>query len=196
MAFAILLLGIGTSRVAADEDPIKMLKTVTDQVTAELRAHGDNNPQRVYKVVERLVLPHVDFAEMARWVVGRNAWNSVDEKTQQTFIREFRTMVVRNYARSLLKYTDQEIEFLPLRSSGGSRIQVSSIVYNNGSEIHMNYRLVKHGNSWMVYDIIVEGVSLMQGYRSQFAQDIESGGVAAAIRTMQGRNNNNGYDEE
>ncbi|HQY22755.1 MAG TPA: ABC transporter substrate-binding protein [Gammaproteobacteria bacterium] len=179
---------------SAAQDPISMLKSVTNNVMQELRTHRQEvqqNSNKLYALVDHLILPHVDFSEMARWVVGRSAWKSADNATQSAFITEFKTMVVRSYARSLLEYTDQKIEFLPLRGAieDKQRIKVLSLIKENGKDpIHMDYNLIRDGNDWKVYDIIVEGISLMQGYRAQFADDIKQGGLKAAIARMHRHN--------
>ncbi|HEV2523940.1 MAG TPA: ABC transporter substrate-binding protein [Gammaproteobacteria bacterium] len=179
---------------SATQDPISMLRSVTDNVMQELRTHRQEvqqNSNRLYALVDHLILPHIDFSEMARWVVGRGAWKSADDATQSAFIAEFKTMVVRSYARSLLEYTDQKIEFLPLRGAIGDkqRIKVLSLIKENGKDpVHMDYNLIRDGDAWKVYDIIVEGISLMQGYRAQFAEDIKQGGLKAAIDTMHRHN--------
>ncbi len=181
--------------VVKAQDPVTMLKTVTKRVMDELKTHRSEirqNHDKIYALVDHLILPHVDFIEMARWVVGRNAWKEANHATQKQFVVEFKTMVVRSYARSLLEYTDQEIVFLPLRDAVGDqqRVQVSSLIKDSGqSPTHMNYNLIREKDgSWRVYDIIIEGVSLVQGYRAQFADDIREGGVAKATETMQNRN--------
>lgn len=183
-------------RAVSQENPVQMLKSVTSQVMNELKNNRSTlrrDPDQVFGMVERFILPHVDFIEMARWVVGRNAWKEASAETQRTFVHEFKTMVVRSYARSLLNYTDQEIEFLPLRDSAQkSRIKVSSIIKDHGREpIRMDYLLVQAGDTWRVYDIVIEGVSLVQGYRSQFAEDITSGGLDAALEKIQRHNRRN-----
>ena len=192
--FLSLVLGLFSFRVTANEDPIAMLQNVTQRTMDELSAHRNEiqrNPNKVYALVDHIILPHVDFSEMARWVVGRNAWMLADAGTRMDFVHEFKTLVVRSYARSLLEYTNQQIEFLPMREPVGSqkRIQVQSLIKERGkSPIHMNYNLLHEGNRWMVYDIIIEGVSLMQGYRAQFAEDIRSGGITLVIEKMRQRN--------
>ncbi len=195
LVVAALLCLVGSfSAFSTVQDPISMLKSVTDNVMQELRAHRQevrHNASKLYALVDHLILPHVDFSEMARWVVGRNAWKSADDATHNAFIAEFKTMVVRSYARSLLEYTDQKIEFLPLRGAIGDkqRIQVLSLIKESGKEdIHMNYNLIRAGDHWKVYDIIVEGISLMKGYREQFADDIRQGGLAAVIERMHKHN--------
>lgn len=179
----------GTARA---EDPIQMLDQVTKRVLAELKANRaqlKNSRAKLYSLVDYLIIPHVDFAEMARWVVGRNAWQKADAATQQAFVQEFKTLVVRTYATALLGYTNQTIEFLPLRgSSDKQRVQVFSLIKEGGKVLHLDYRLIREASGWRVYDIIIEGVSLMQGYRAQFADDIQRGGLQAAIEKMRQHN--------
>lgn len=194
--FLSLLLGLTISHsIAAEENPIEMLQNVTQRVMNELRAHDRDDlrrhPNKLYSLVNHLILPHVDFYEMAKWVVGRNAWTLADNQTRDAFIKEFKTLVVRTYANSLLEYTDQKVEFLPMRESfsGKKRIQVQSLIKEQGrSPLHMDYNLIREENDWKVYDIIIEGVSLVQGYRAQFSDDIQQGGLTVAIEKMRKRN--------
>jgi len=188
--FIVFLMKAGAARSA--EDPTAMLQNVTNQVMAELRAHRQElqkNPSKIYTLVNHIILPHVDFDESAKWVVGRNAWREADSNTQQIFINEFKNLVVRSYAGSLLGYTDQKVEYLPLRgSTNKERIEVASLLKDGGkAPIRINYRLIQSGGSWRVYDIIIEGVSLMQGYHAQFAEDVKEGGVKAVIEKIRRR---------
>ncbi len=190
---SITFLLFNTGRAMAAEDPVEMLKQVTGSVMQSLKDHQENikqNPNKLYELVDHLILPHVDFVEMARWVVGRNAWKEASPEVQKAFVSQFRTMVVRSYARSLLGYTDQEVEFLPLREpvKNQQRIQVSSLIKDGSQSTQMNYYLLKEADGWRVYDIIIEGVSLVQGYRAQFADDVRIGGVAQAVETMRKHN--------
>lgn len=183
--------------VAAADDPIKMLEGVTSQVMSVLKENKEDlkkNPNKIYEVVNRYILPHADFTEMAKWVVGRNAWSKASPTMQQSFVSEFRTLVVRSYAQSLLNYSNQTIEFLPLRGSANKeRVQVSSMIKQPGKKAtRIDYRLLQEGGSWKVYDIIIEGVSLMQGYHAQFAEDVQRGGVAAVVEKLRGHNKGKG----
>lgn len=191
---SVLTLGIvvKSENATAAEDPIVMLKGVTDRLMNVLRQNQEvlkSNPGRIYGIVNQYVLPYVDFEEMSKWVVGRNAWNEATPDVRNAFIKEFRTMVVNAYAKSLLSYSDQTIEFLPERKSSEGRVQVSSVIKDGGQgNLRIDYRLVQSSGSWKVYDIIIEGVSLMQGYRAQFAEDVNSGGLDALVERLQRHN--------
>lgn len=192
--FCAVLLVIASERSFASEDPIQMMQGLSSRVMGALkqnRSELQRNPNKVYEVVNRYILPSVDFVEMARWVVGRNAWQQADAATQKRFVDEFKNLVIRSYAQSLMKYTDQTVDFLPLRGSaaGKERVQVSSFVRESGKKaVRIDYRLLRAGGSWKVYDIIIEGVSLMQGYRAQFSDDIRQGGVKAVVNKLHQHN--------
>lgn len=188
-----VLLCFLVERAAAAQDPISMLKGVTDQVMKQLTANVGTyraNPSQLYSMVDSVIIPHADFEEMVRWIVGRKAWQSADEATRTAFTAELKKIVIRTYARSLLNYSNQTIEFMPLRGSaeGKGRIQVSSVINDpRQGNLRLDYRLVRSGETWKVYDIIIEGVSLMQGYRSQFQDAINNGGMKAALAQIKAR---------
>lgn len=188
------LFALSPARVLADEDPIQMLQGVTSKVMNVLKENRGalkRNPERIYEVVNKYIIPYADFVEMSKWVVGRQAWLQANPDTQQRFVEEFKNLVVRSYAQALLNYSDQTIEFLPMRGSsdGKTRVQVASLIKQAGKNpVRIEYRLLKQGGSWKVYDIIIEGVSLMQGYRSQFNQDVQQGGLENVLRKLQQHN--------
>ncbi len=175
------------------EEPVSMLKTVTGEIMTKLRENQEDiklHPKKLYATVEHIAIPHVDFVEMGRWVVGRNAWRSASDATKDGFIHEFKILVVRSYARSLLEYLNYEIEFLPMRDSvdDKKRIEVLSLLKGEGRSLKMNYRLIDSKDRWRVFDIILENVSLVQGYRAQFANDIQRGGLKTVVETVRKKN--------
>ncbi len=180
----------------SESDPIVLLKGVTERVMKSLknnRKDYQSNPNHLFALVNDLIVPYADFAEMSRWVVGRNAWTAASETSKKSFADALKNLVIRTYARSLLNYTDQTIDFLPLRQSaeGKARTIVSSIIRDGAKgSLRLDYRLVRVGNKWKVYDIIIEGISLMQGYRAQFEDDVKQGGVDAALKKIKQQKGN------
>lgn len=181
-----------SSTVLAQGDPKAFMKGITDNVMNALKSHRaelKKNPGRVYSLIDSYIIPYADFAEMGRWVVGRNAWQAASDGSKQEFIKEFRTLVVRTYGSALLGYSDQTVEFLPTRSSGGERVQVSSLIKQSGKKpLRLDYRLIREGGSWKMYDIVIEGISIVQGYRAQFANDAKAGGLPAVIGKIKAHN--------
>ena len=98
-------------------------------------------------------------------------------------------MVVRTYATALNNYSNEIVEFPPQSiDTAKSRVQVSSIIKRNKENISVKYRLIKHGNDWLVYDIIVEGVSILQGFQAQFSQEIRQKGLDKVIAQIKEHN--------
>ena len=177
------LMFVGLSQgQAAQTDPIQMMQSITTSVQAEIKKNRtkiDRDPGAIYVVVDHIILPHVDFVEMAKWIAGKSAWNTSSANDQEKFIREFKVLVVRTYAITLNKYTDEKVEFLPLRKSASdTRIQISSkILRTDKEDIRVDYRLIASNDDWKLYDIVIEGVSILKGFQAQFSEQIHNQGL-------------------
>lgn len=176
--------------VLAQSSPIPMLENTANQIISVLKENKTrlkSNPNIIYKAVEANLLPIVDVLGMSRSVLGRQAWNkaSVDERAQ--FSRAFTRLVIRTYSSPLAEYSDETIQFLPLRGSLNSKfIRVNSVIVRSaGQNIPLSYSLVAKNGYWKIYDISVEGVSLLQSFRSQFAQALQHSSIAEVIKEME-----------
>jgi len=166
-----------------------MLESITQNVITELQSNNRSAP----KLIHNIILPHVDFIEMSRWIVGRHAWLDAKNATRELFIQEFQIFLVKNYTQLLLKFPYHKIKFLPLREAITTQkhIQVSSLVTRKGTApVNLNYHLILEAGTWKVYDIVIEGISLLEGYQADFAEVIQHGGVAAAIEKIRSYNAN------
>lgn len=176
------------------ERPERLLERVTDQMISTLKRHHEHlkrNPQGVIEIIDKILVPHVDEQAMARWVAGRNAWQKATQKQRVLFTNEFRDLLIRTYASTLMEYDNQRIEYLPIRGGvqGKKRVQVASIIREPGRDpINVTYRMVAKSNDWKVYDISIEGVSLLKGFKSQFSQEIERQGMERVINRMKEHN--------
>lgn len=181
-------------KAIAQEAPDALLKRVTNELISALREQDKQlkqNPDKIYDIIDQILVPHVDWHAMAQWVVGRNAWSRASDAERNEFSNEFKDLLIRTYASTLRAYNNQTIEYLPIRggSSGKDRVQVSSRIKEPGREaIRVNYRLVNKGNAWRVYDITIEGVSLLKGFQSQFAQEVQKGGLKPLIQRLHAHN--------
>lgn len=182
------------SSVLAIERPEVELKSVTDQMLSALKRENQaikSNPQRLVVIIEKILIPHVDINDMSRWVVGRNAWLKATPTQKAQFSKEFKNLLIRTYSSNLTAYNDQEIEYLPVRSDAAqkSRVLVATLIEQEGREpIHVSYRLKNAGGKWMLYDINVEGVSLLAGFKAQFEPEIQESGIDSVIRKIQTHN--------
>ncbi len=178
----------------AVSSPIDMLQSVSDQSIAELRANRatlKTNPRVVYRIINNILLPHAAMQDMARIALGRNAWNAATPAQRAEFTREFTRLMVNTYSSALATYTDETIKFAPLREDYQNlkRVQVeSTIIRDQGPPLSVKYRLVLKGSAWKVYDITVEGISILESFRSQFAAELSQGDLESLLQKLASHN--------
>lgn len=181
-----------TTQAAATPSPVETLDSTAQQVVVQLKAKKSHlTKEVVYDIVNQYLIPHVDVTGMSRSVLGRNAWNSATEEQKAAFTQEFTQLVVRTYSTPLTGYTDEVIRFAPIRGGyqGKKFVNVNSlIVRSQGNNIPLNYSLVLLNNEWKIYDMSVEGVSLLQSFRSQFAQELTQGNIDQLITNLKKHN--------
>jgi len=177
---------------AADEAPDALVKRVTDEVLAIIKSDKDlqaGNTQKVVSLAEQKVLPHFDFTRMTRLAVGRN-WQQANDAQKESLTKEFRTLLVRTYSTSLSAYRNQNIEVKPLKMAAGDKeVTVrTQVVQPGGPPIPIDYAMEKADSGWKVYDVVIDGASLVTTYRSSFNDQISKGGVDGLIKALVDRN--------
>lgn len=176
----------------AQEAPDALVKRVADEVLAVIKSDKDlqaGNSAKVVALAEQKVLPHFDFERMTRLAVGRN-WKQADDAQKQALVKEFRTLLVRTYSSSLSQYRNQAIEVKPARVGAGDTETVvrTAIIQQGGPPIPIDYSMEKVGADWKVYDVVIDGASLVTTYRGTFNDQIQRGGVDSLVKTLQDRN--------
>ena len=178
--------------LAEDQGPQELVHKTTDDVLLVLKNNQEihTDKQKIYQLAEEKILPNFDLERISALVLGKT-WRSIDETQKQKFQAEFKTMLLRTYAVALGKYKDQEIEFKPLRMEPGDKQATvkTQIIQNGAQPISVDYVLAKTENSWKVFDIAIEGVSLVTNYRSQFAGEIKNNGIDSLISKLSDKNN-------
>ncbi|MDA1034405.1 MAG: ABC transporter substrate-binding protein [Proteobacteria bacterium] len=178
--------------LAEDQGPQELVHKTTDDVLLVLKNNQEihTDKQKIYQLAEEKILPNFDLERISALVLGKT-WRSIDETQKQKFQAEFKTMLLRTYAVALGKYKDQEIEFKPLRMEPGDKQATvkTQIIQNSAQPISVDYALAKTENSWKVFDIAIEGVSLVTNYRSQFAGEIKNNGIDSLISKLSEKNN-------
>ncbi len=195
LLFAALLMTVGSVSVHAEDMPAPqaLVKKASDDMLAALAEHEADlasDPTKIYGLVEEILIPHFDFARMAKLALGKN-WHQLDDAQQEKFVEEFRVLLVRTYSTAMLEYTDEEIRFLPFRDDlSKKRVDVPmEVVQKGGPGIPMTLSLYQKSNDdWKVYDVKIEGISLVTNYRSSFSRDINNGGVDKLIEDLAQRN--------
>jgi phospholipid transport system substrate-binding protein len=173
----------------AGPPPDELVRKTTEDILALTKANRDayaKDVSKLYKMADEKVLPHFDFARMAQWVLGKH-WRDASPEQRTRFIAEFRDLLVRTYATALLNYTDQKIIYLPLVSKPGDQevvVKTDVKQTSGGPNIPIHYTFYKKNDDWKVYDVSIEGVSLVTNYRSVYASKIGKEGLDALIASV------------
>lgn len=171
----------------------RLVRSTTAQVLERLHANREtleSHPEQIYEIVQDLILPHIDFTTMSRWVLGQG-WRKANAEQQERFTMEFRTLLVRTYANTLLSYSEEEIRFLPeIPGEQPDRTLIRSEIVQTGQpSLPMHYRMRQgKDKQWKVIDIIANGASLVGTYRNTFQTDLRTRGLDALIASLAERN--------
>lgn len=177
----------------AASSPVPMLEETANKIIATLKENKSSirqNKDIIKDAVAKYLLPKVDVQGMARSVLGRQEWNKASHADKKAFTEQFTQLVVRTYATPLAEYTDETVKFLPQRTASNGRFtRVNSVIMrSNGQNIPLTYSLVAKNGDWKIYDLSVEGVSLLQSFRSQFNQALQNESLAELIAQMKQNN--------
>jgi phospholipid transport system substrate-binding protein len=174
---------------AAEPPPDVLAKNTTEEVLAILKADKDiqgGNVQKIYDLVEAKVLPHFDFNRMTQLALGKH-WNAASPKQKQSLVKEFRALLVRTYSTSLTAFSNQAIEFKPF-SMKPEETEVTvrtEVKQPGGNPVPIDYAMYKTAFGWKVYDVSIDGVSLVINYRSSFANTIRQSGIDGLIKALE-----------
>lgn len=172
--------------------PTELIQTTADRVVHALnKGRGNLSNSRIHGIIRQNLLPKVDVNAMSRSVLGRRIWNSASGSQRSRFKNEFVSLVINTYSSALRQYTNEKVKVYPLRGDAANRSRVlvrSKIIRKNGPSIPLNYRLVRRGSGWRIYDMSVEGVSMVQSFRSQFAGELSRGSLEQLIQRLSQHN--------
>lgn len=177
---------------AAELGPDALAKSVTDEVLAIVRADKDvqsGDRKKVLEVVESKIVPHFNFARMTQLAMGRN-WRQANAGQQKVLVDQFRSLLVRTYTAAFKQYRNETVEYRqPRMKPGDTDVVVQSFVNRpGGPPVAVDYAMEKTANGWKVYNVTIEGVSLVETYRNTFNTEVQKGGVDGLIRTLTDRN--------
>ena len=190
--FLIVFFFISTPTLAQELGPEELVKKITAEVLEAVKtdkqlAGGDR--QKALKLAEEKILPHVDFEEATRLAVGRG-WAQATPEQKKKLVAEFRNMLVRTYSNAIQPYEGQQIKVMPVRMKpGDTEVTVHNQFIRSGAKpVLLDYSMRKTDKGWKVYDIVVEGVSLVLTYRSEFDAIVKQEGVDGLIKRLAQKN--------
>lgn len=178
---------IGFAAPARAEDPQQVIASAMDRVVAVL-SNADLEPDQKGVQIEAIVDERFDFERMSRLVLGRN-WKKLSPEQRGEFQQEFETHMKFTYRSRFDGYTDENIEVLGSRSEGRTDVVVRTALSGGAADgIKIDYRLRPRDESWLVIDVLIEGVSLISNFRSQIQEIVTSQGAEELIRMLREKN--------
>jgi phospholipid transport system substrate-binding protein len=186
--WAIFVLAAAAQELGPEDLVKKVTQEVLDAIKSDKQlAAGDK--RRAIKLAEEKVLPHVDFEEATRLAVGRG-WAQATPEQRKKLVTEFRNMLVRTYSNAITAYEGQTMKVMPVRMKpGDTDVTVhNQFIRPGGKPVLLDYSMRKTDSGWKIYDIVVEGVSLVLTYRSEFDAVVKQEGIDGLIKRLAQKN--------
>ncbi|MGY6278154.1 MlaC/ttg2D family ABC transporter substrate-binding protein [Methylomonas sp. MgM2] len=196
----IVNVGVITDVVAADLiEPQQVIEDASIQLKARMQDPGFTKDfKKITEFVHSVLYPRADFDLISALVLGK-LWKSATPAEKEAFKKEFQTLLIRTYSRAFVEFKEWSIRFLPINSDGDQRkVMVKTEVLQPGLQpIAVNYRMLFSNGEWKVYDILIEGVSLVTNYRTSFKNEVErTGSLQEVINQLAKRNSEALSDRE
>jgi phospholipid transport system substrate-binding protein len=185
LAASIIAAGVAT----ADDSP----NVVIDGAVAQLAEKLDGRKEELaedrtalYEIIDGILLPRFDARFAAQLVLARH-WRTATEEQQARFIEAFYQAMLRKYADGILEFDPDMITVLPFRGDTDSkRAKVRSTVdLDDGSKVAVDYELVNRSAGWLVFNVIIEGVSYVRNFRAELDSEIKSSSLDAVIARLE-----------
>ena len=184
----ILVLFVPTS-VISQTNPDIFLKQSVEEVSlfiSENKEQLERDDKFLEEKMNELVIPKFDIVLMSKIALGKSTWTSISEDQKNRFVEAFRSLMVRTYMKSLTVFDGEKIKFLPYVTGKRSDVaKVKSIYVMSDGDLPVNYRLKKNDNGdWKVFDIIIDGISLLKNYRTDFQNHVKNYGIESLIKKL------------
>ena len=174
-------------------EPQNLVQRSIEKMLLELEENEGKiakDPDAIFELVETILMPNFDFAKMAKLALGKN-WRKTTAEQKQLFTKEFRLLLVRTYSTAMLEYANEEIRFLPFKGDlKKKKVKVKmEMIQPGGPSIPMALSMYLNNDAgWKVYDVKIDGISLITSYRSTFSSQIRNNGMDKLIESLASRN--------
>ena len=192
LAFLGALVISASAMAQQDLAPDQLVQKITEEVLASIKSDKDlaaGDKQKALKLAEEKVLPYIDFEEATRLAVGRT-WAQASPEQKKRLVSEFRNMLVRTYSNAIESYQGQTLKVLPSRGKQDPQDTTvrTQFIRAGGQPLPIDFQMRKTEKGWKVFDIAVEGVSLVLTYRSEFDAVVKQEGIDGLIKRLAQKN--------
>lgn len=187
-----LMFCIAADARAQELAPDALVRKVTDDVLAAIQSDKElqaGDRKKALALAEAKILPHVDFREATQIAMGKS-WREATPAQQMQLVDEFRALLVRIYSSAIDVYRGQTMKVLPLRAGrDATDVKVRNQYIRQGSPpVPVDYSMMKTPAGWKIYDISVDGISLVLTYRSEFESVVRNDGIEGLIKRLREKN--------
>jgi phospholipid transport system substrate-binding protein len=184
-----MLILLVAAPMAMAQDPNDVIRTASDQLATELdgrKAALAEDPQALYALIDRVLLPRFDRRYAAQLVLGRH-WRNASPEQRERFIDAFYGSLRRRYAEGVLEFDQEKVEILPFRGDlSKPRTTVKTMVtLEDGTDVPVNYGMVKRESGWLMFDVTIEGISYVRNFRTELNSEIQATSLDAVIERLE-----------
>ncbi|MCX5888241.1 MAG: ABC transporter substrate-binding protein [Deltaproteobacteria bacterium] len=179
----ILVLAVSTAMAASPKEVAKQVIDKALSILNDPAYAGPAKKQQRHDLVKQIVDRHFDYREMAKRSLGAT-WNSLSNPQRDEFVRIFAELLEASYADKIDRYVKNVRIDYPGERLDGDYAEVPTVVVRPNDRIPLTYRLHNESGTWMVYDVVIEGVSLVSNYRSQFSRVISESSYAELVKRL------------
>ena len=186
LILSLLLISVPIAARAEILPPDELIKTTSREVLEVInKSKHTHDQKKLLEFIDAKVLPHFNFERMTRLAVGK-AWRSATPEQKTALISEFRTMLVRTYAKAFTLYKDVSIETKQVTvPANADEVTVKTLILRPGAPpVPVNYEMEKTITGWKAFDVIVEGISLVATHRGSFAEKVQQSGIDGLIKSL------------
>lgn len=186
---ALTAVALATTAVAQDDNPNQIIESATAELATALDGRIDElseNRAELYTIIDDILLPRFDRKAAARIVLAKH-WRTASEAQQERFIEAFYQALLRRYADGVLEFDPDKVEVLAFRGDTSKRRTKvrTTVEINDGSKVAVDYDLVKRDSGWLVFNVVIEGVSYVVNYRAELDSEINATSLDAVIERLE-----------
>ena len=177
------------AQVDVGSGPGAVVQNAIQEVLTDIKKDPSlRQKEKASALISRVVVPHFDVTRMTRLAVGKN-WRSASPEQQKQLQSSFQTLLVRTYATSLSQFSNQTIVIKSVDTEGSNSIVHTQLDSSAAQPVGIDYSMEANGSDWLVYDVVIDGVSLITNYRSEFSDEVRQNGIDGLIRALNKKNN-------
>lgn len=186
-----LIMFAAPARLVWAAGPDDVIRETSDQILASLNENRETfakDSDALYKAIDEILLPHFDRMYSGGLVMGKY-WRRATPEQRERFINALYRSLLRTYSDGILNYRGDELEVLPVAGdiSDGKALVETLVTLDTGVVTPVNYRMRLSDGSWKAYDVIIEGISYVSNYRSQYAEEFRAKGIDTVIEELEAR---------